>query len=83
MNSPLCTGFESTVGMSRRGFLNSFCMSTVGLGQRTKIRVNKFRTDDSAGELPFLIHPNRTEHPVGNNDNHHRKPVLYCGCKLP
>ncbi len=31
MKSPLCTGFESTVGMSRRGFLNSFGMGLGGI----------------------------------------------------
>ena len=31
MKTPLCTGFESTVGMSRRGFLNSFGMGLGGI----------------------------------------------------
>ena len=31
MKSPFCTGFESTVGMSRRGFLNSFGMGLGGI----------------------------------------------------
>ncbi|MDP7050178.1 MAG: DUF1501 domain-containing protein [Verrucomicrobiota bacterium] len=31
MKTPLCTGFESTVGMSRRNFLNSFGMGLGGI----------------------------------------------------
>ncbi|MDP7013254.1 MAG: DUF1501 domain-containing protein, partial [Verrucomicrobiota bacterium] len=31
MKTPFCTGFESTVGMSRRGFLNSFGMGLGGI----------------------------------------------------
>ena len=31
MKTPLCTGFESTVGMSRRGFLKSFGMGLGGI----------------------------------------------------
>ena len=31
MNLPICTGFESTAGMSRRGFLNSFGMGLGGI----------------------------------------------------
>ncbi len=31
MKSPLCTGFESIVGMSRRHFLNSFGMGLGGI----------------------------------------------------
>ncbi|MEC8988685.1 MAG: DUF1501 domain-containing protein, partial [Verrucomicrobiota bacterium] len=31
MKTPICTGFDSTVGMSRRGFLNSFGMGLGGI----------------------------------------------------
>ncbi|MCH2381605.1 MAG: sulfatase, partial [Pedosphaera sp.] len=38
MKSPFCTGFESTVGMSRRGFLNSFGMGLGGIALGSLLR---------------------------------------------
>ena len=40
MKTPFCTGFESTVGMSRRNFLNSFGMGLGGIALGSLLKPN-------------------------------------------